>query len=41
MPETTDVLGSYELELDGDLNLRRYQQARRYVRSQADNGDTA
>jgi type IV secretory pathway VirB10-like protein len=39
VPETTDVLGSYELELDDDLNLRRYQQARRYVRSQAGDGD--
>jgi hypothetical protein len=39
IPESTDVLGSYELELDDDLNFRRYQQARRYTRSQADRGD--
>jgi type IV secretory pathway VirB10-like protein len=39
IPESTDVLASYELELDGDLNFRRYQQARRYTRSQADRGD--
>lgn len=38
IPESTDVLGSYELELDGELNFRRYQQVRRYHRSQADNG---
>jgi hypothetical protein len=38
IPQSTDVLGSYELELDGDLNFRRYQQVRRYHRSQADNG---
>jgi gas vesicle protein GvpO len=41
IPESTDVLGSYELELDGDLNFRRYQQVRRYHRSQADNGGGA
>jgi hypothetical protein len=39
VPESTDVLASYELELDDDLNFRRYQQARRYNRSQADRGD--
>jgi hypothetical protein len=33
VPESTDVLASYELELDDELNLRRYQQARRYTRS--------
>ena len=38
IPESTDVLGSYELELDDDLNFRRYQQARRYHRSQAARG---
>jgi hypothetical protein len=41
VPESTDVLASYELELDGDLNFRRYQQARRYHRAQADRGDEA
>jgi hypothetical protein len=39
IPESTDVLASYELELDGDLNLRRYQQGRRYTRSQAGRGE--
>ena len=39
IPETTDVLATYEMELDGDLNLRRYEQARRYHRGHTDNGD--
>jgi hypothetical protein len=38
IPETTDVLGSYELELDENLGLRSYHQVRRYTRSQA-NGE--
>jgi hypothetical protein len=41
IPESTDVLASYEMELDDDLNLRRYQQARRYHRGRADRGDDA
>ena len=36
IPDTTDVLGSYELELDDGLDLRRYQQVRRYHRAQAE-----
>lgn len=39
IPESTDVLASYEVELDEDLDFRRYQQARRYTRSQADSGE--
>ena len=39
VPESTDVLASYEMELDDDLNLRRYHQGRRYHRSQADRED--
>lgn len=39
VPESTDVMASYELELDENLNLRRYQQVRRYVRSQSDGGE--
>jgi Gas vesicle synthesis protein GvpO len=39
IPESTDVLASYEIELDEELNFRRYQQVRRYTRSQADSGD--
>ena len=36
IPETTDVLASYEMELDDNLNLRRYGQARRYHRGHTD-----
>jgi hypothetical protein len=39
IPESTDVLASYELELDEKLNFRRYQQAARYTRSQASRGE--
>jgi hypothetical protein len=39
IPESTDVLATYELELDGELNLRRYQQAGRYTRSRANRGE--
>jgi hypothetical protein len=38
IPESTDVLASYEIELDEDRNLRRYARVRRYHRSQADEG---
>ena len=41
IPESTDVLASYELELDGDRRLVRYQRGRRYYRSQANDGDTS
>jgi len=41
IPESTDVLASYELELDDNLNFRRYQQARRYNRSQGNRGEEA
>jgi hypothetical protein len=37
IPETTDVLATYEVELDGDGNLRRSTRRRRYRR--ADAGD--
>ena len=36
VPESTDVLASYEMELDEDRNLRRYARVRRYQRAQAD-----
>ena len=36
VPESTDVLASYEIDLDDDRNLRRYARVRRYHRSQAD-----
>jgi Gas vesicle synthesis protein GvpO len=39
IPESTDVLASYEMELDDELNLRRYQQSRRYTRSRASGGE--
>jgi hypothetical protein len=39
IPESTDVLASYELELDEERNLRRYARVRRYNRSQANLGD--
>ena len=39
IPESTDVLASYEMELDDDRNLVRYTRGRRYHRSQADRGD--
>ena len=41
IPESTDVLASYEMELDDDRNLIRYTRGRRYHRSQADRGDQA
>jgi hypothetical protein len=41
VPESTDVLASYEIELDEDSNLRRYARVRRYHRSQADYGGAA
>jgi Gas vesicle synthesis protein GvpO len=41
IPESTDVLASYEMELDDDRNLRRYARARRYHRSQANTGEQA
>jgi hypothetical protein len=39
VPESTDVLASYEMELDDDRNLVRYARGHRYYRSQADRGD--
>ena len=39
VPESTDVLASYQVELDDNLNLRRYARVRRYHRSQADRED--
>ena len=38
VPDSTDVMASYELLLDGDKNLVRYERRRRYYRSQADRG---
>ena len=41
IPESTDVLASYEVELDGDRNIVRYTRRRRYYRSQADDGEAS
>jgi hypothetical protein len=35
IPETDDLLGSYEAELDGNGELMSYRRVRRYARSQA------
>ena len=36
IPESTDILATYELEVDGQGRLLRYQRCGRYHRSQAD-----
>src|SRR5919204_44021 len=41
IPESTDVLASYDLELDEDRNLVRYSRGRRFYRSEADEGEPA
>jgi hypothetical protein len=41
IPESTDVLATYEMELDNDRNLVRYARVGRYYRSQANQGDQA
>jgi hypothetical protein len=38
IPESTDVLASYEVELDDDGKLLRFERGRRYHRSQAEVG---
>jgi Gas vesicle synthesis protein GvpO len=38
IPESTDVLATYEVELDRDGDLVRYERRRRYYRSQSDTG---
>ena len=38
IPESTDVLGSYEVVLDEDRNLVSFGQTRRYRRSQVEEG---
>ena len=39
VPESTDVLATYEVELDDDGNLRRYSRVTRYHRAHADTED--
>ncbi|QPP09650.1 gas vesicle protein [Streptomyces bathyalis] len=36
IPETTSVMGSYRVELDGQGNLLGYERTRRYARGQID-----
>jgi hypothetical protein len=38
IPESTDVLASYEVELDGDGGFLGFSRGRRYSRSQAEDG---
>jgi hypothetical protein len=40
IPESTDVMATYDVELDGDGDLVRYERRRRYPRAQSD-GDGA
>jgi hypothetical protein len=35
IPNTTDVLGSYEVRLDGEGTLRGYKRVRRFMRGEA------
>lgn len=39
IPESTDVLASYEVELDSDGRFLGFSRGRRYSRSQAESGD--
>ena len=41
VPESTDVLATYDVELDDDGDLVRYERRRRYARAQSDNGSGA
>jgi Gas vesicle synthesis protein GvpO len=36
IPDSTDVLASYEVTLDGDGELQEYRRTRRYYRSQVE-----
>ena len=36
MPSTTDVLGLYEVTMDGDGEVSGYRRVRRYLRSQVE-----
>jgi gas vesicle protein GvpO len=38
IPNTTDLLAEYEVELDGDGTLRGYRRRRRFMRGQASEG---
>jgi hypothetical protein len=39
IPDSTDVLASYELELDEDGGLKGYERVRRYYRAQSDDDE--
>jgi hypothetical protein len=39
IPSSTDILSTYETEIDGDGELLSYRRVRRYSRGLADNGD--
>lgn len=41
VPDSTDVLASYEVVLDEDRNVTRYARIRRYYRAQADHEERA
>ena len=41
IPETDDMLGSYEVQVDEDGEILGYRRVRRYARSQADHGAPA
>ena len=38
IPDSTDILATYEVELDGDGNVARFERTRRYHRAEADRG---
>jgi hypothetical protein len=39
IPDSMDVMATYDVELDGDGDLVRYERRRRYARAQSDHGD--
>ena len=39
VPNSTDLLGCYEVTLDGDGDLLEYRRTRRYTRGQPDDGE--
>jgi Gas vesicle synthesis protein GvpO len=38
IPDSTDVMAAYEVEVDDDGDLREYRRTRRYYRSQVEEG---
>ena len=40
VPSSTDILATYEVELDSDGDLVSYRRAKRYTRGHGDDGDT-